>query len=83
MRTTIRLDEHLLRQVKDHAVKTGRTMTAVIEDALRAFLGKKRAPTRKRRVKLTTFKGRGLQPGVDLDSTAELLDWMDRSDAVD
>jgi hypothetical protein len=83
MRTTIRLDEHLLRQVKDHAVKTGRTMTAVIEDALRAFLGKKRTPKSKRRIKLATFKGRGLQPGVDLDSTAELLDRMDRSDAVD
>jgi len=83
MRTTIRLDEHLLRQVKDYAVKTGCTMTAVIEDALRAFLEKRRAPPRKRRIKLATFKGRGLQPGVDLDSSAELLDRMDQPDATD
>ena len=29
------------------------------------------------RVPLKTFKGRGVQPGVDLDHTSSLLDLMD------
>jgi NADPH:quinone reductase-like Zn-dependent oxidoreductase len=31
-------------------------------------------------MKLPTFKGKGLQPGVDLDDSAALLDSMDRAD---
>lgn len=31
---------------------------------------------------LPTFKGSGLQPGVDLDDTASLLDLMDESGAA-
>ena len=31
--------------------------------------------------RLPTFRGAGLQPGVDLDDTAALLDGMDSSDA--
>jgi hypothetical protein len=29
-------------------------------------------------VRLRTFRGQGLRPGVDLDDTASLLDVMDR-----
>ena len=83
MRTTIRLDELLLRMVKDHALKTGQSMTAVIEDALRAFFEKRKRTPRKRRVKLTTVKGSGVKTGVDLDSMADLMERMDRADAAD
>jgi hypothetical protein len=76
VRTTIRLDDDLLRQTKAHAARTGRTLTAVIEDALRAALASR--PSRRDRtpVRLPTFKGKGLRPGVDLDDTAGLLDVM-------
>ena len=83
MRTTIRLDELLLRMVKDHALKTGQSMTAVIEDALRIYLEKRKRGTRKRRVKLTTVKGNGVKPGVDLDSMADLMERMGQADAAD
>ncbi len=83
MRTTIRLEESLLRQVKDHAMKSGTTLTAVIEEALRVFLAKRCSASPRRPVKLTTVKGKGLRPGVDLDSTADLLDLMDEADAAD
>ena len=79
MRTTVRLDEHLLAEAKHHAVKTGTTLTAVIEDALRAFL---RKSTERRDLpppRLTTFRGKGLQPGVDLDNAASLRDLMERT----
>jgi predicted transcriptional regulator len=35
MRTTIRLDPHLLAEAKKLAAASGRTLTAVIEEALR------------------------------------------------
>ncbi len=79
MRTTIRLDDDLLRQVKVLAGQTGRTLTAVIEDALREALGRHRSRRQRPRVALPSFKGKGLRPGVDLDDTAGLLDIMDGS----
>jgi hypothetical protein len=79
MRTTVRLDDHLLREAKQLAARTGRTLTAVIEDALREALNRGHRPPRKPRVKLPTFRGRGIRPGVDLDDTAGLLDVMDEN----
>ena len=40
MRTTIRLDDDLLAQVKLAAARSGKSMTAVIEDALREMLAR-------------------------------------------
>jgi hypothetical protein len=77
MRTTIRLDAHLLTEAKTRAAETGRTLTAVIEDALRASLARKSASSPRRQIDLTTVTGDGLQPGVDLDDTAALIDRMD------
>lgn len=79
VRTTIRLDDRLLRELKKHAVTRGRTVTAVIEDAVRQFLARtaagdgrpKAAPFR-----VITFKGRP-RAGVDLDDSAALLDVME------
>jgi hypothetical protein len=76
MRTTVRLDDDLLRKTRALAAETGRTLTAVIEDALREALARSRARRERPRVALPTFRGRGLQPGVDLDDSAGLLDVM-------
>ena len=76
MRTTIRLDDDLLREAKAYAAATDRTLTRLIEDALRAMLAR-RAQRSRRRVRLRTFKGQGVQPGVNLDSNAALLDLME------
>ena len=78
MRTTVRLDDVLLADAKTAAARSGRTLTQVIEDALREALARRTstgAPGAP--VALPTFAGRGLQPGVDLDSTASLLELMD------
>jgi len=80
MRTTIRLDDQLLAEVKVIAARSGRTLTEVIEDALRESLTRYRSGKGGRKPKpvpLPTFKGKGLQPAVDLDSSAGLLDLMD------
>src|ERR1700675_4442894 len=46
MRTTVRLDDDLLRQTKTLAAQTGRTLTAVIEDALRETIAPRCRPSR-------------------------------------
>lgn len=77
MRTTVRLDEHLLARAKAHAAKTGRTLTALIEDALRQELQRRPTETVRPRVKLKTFKGTGVRAGIDLEDSASLLDAME------
>ncbi len=79
MRTTIRLDEQLLTQAKEFAARTGRTLTAVIEDALRRALADAKRAKKGPPARLPTFRGDGLEPGVDLDDTAALLGLMDET----
>jgi predicted transcriptional regulator len=82
MRTTINLPDELLRALKKQAAERGTTLTALIEDALRASLARKHAHRRAARVRLKTYGRGGLLPGVDLDGTASLLDLMDGGDGA-
>jgi hypothetical protein len=77
MRTTIRLEPNLLKQLKRLAIETHRTFTAVIEDAVRETLYRRAQVKTRKPIRLPTFKGTGLQPGVNLDNSAEVLDRMD------
>jgi hypothetical protein len=81
VRTTINLSDPLLAQARRRAAETGRTLTAFIADAVRESLarrdGQELPP-----VRLTTFRGSGLQPGVDLDDSAALQDLMNGTDAA-
>lgn len=78
MRTTIRLDDQLLKSAKRLAHDTGRSLTAVIEDALRQTLARRTTMKQARKpVKLTTVSGHGLRPGVDLNDSAALLAFME------
>ena len=83
MRTTIRMDDDLLRRAKEHAARTGTTLTRVIEDAVRQLLARRRVNQVREPVRLPTFCGEGLQPGIDLDDTAALVELMDERDASD
>ena len=73
----MQLDDALMRDAKRAAIESGRTLTAVVEDALRQSLAKRESSKRFRPVRFTTFGGNGLLPGVDLDDSAGLLDRMD------
>jgi hypothetical protein len=67
MRTTVRLPEDLLRRAKRKAAAEGRTLTALIEDGLRAVVDERERPAKRRRVALPVSKATGgLRPGVDL-----------------
>ena len=74
MRTTVRLDDTLLADAKKHAAATGRTLTGLLEDALRESLARRDLPSKRKHVRLKTMKGSGVQPGVDLDDSSALLD---------
>jgi hypothetical protein len=77
MRTTVRLDDELLAEAKALAARTGRTLTRVIEDALRQALSQRTGGERGSPARLPSFAGRGLRPGVSLDDAAGLLDVME------
>lgn len=78
MRTTIRLDDALLRRAKAAAAASGRSLNDLIADAVRAALSPRPSPRRVSEPPIPTYRGRGLQPGVDLDDSAGLLDVMER-----
>jgi len=80
MRTTIRLDDDLLRRAKRRALETNRTLNAVVEDALRAALAGPSRRVSEPPFDLPVSGGGGLQPGIDLDNTAGLYDLMDQDE---
>lgn len=82
MRTTMRLDDDLLARAKKFAIDTDRTLTQVVEDALRMALAQRGSKVARKAVKLHTCGGKGLQAGVDLNSNAALADLMDQHDGL-
>lgn len=78
MRTTLDIDDHLLREAKKLAAERGQTLTAVIEDGLRAVL---REPAERTPFKLRwkTMKGTG-PPKVDVADREALYDLMEDRD---
>lgn len=78
MRTTINIDDALWAEAKRLARQSGKTLSDVIEDALRERFTR-RAGRRQDTgaFRLHTFTGNGLQAGVDLDNSAALRDLMD------
>jgi len=75
MRTTIDIDDQLLKYAKLQAAQQGSSLRRVIEDALRDFLARNQMESKV--IKLETFSGNGLKPGVDLDNCSSLLEIMD------
>ena len=77
MRTTINIDDELMREARLQAAETHRTLTAVIEDALRLALQVRSLVPAGRTVNLPTSGAGGLLPGIDLDDTSSILDRME------
>lgn len=73
MRTTIRLDDTLLRDAKSYAAAAGLTLTALIEEALRARMAQTGSEPRKR-VRLLTSGAEGMHAGMDLDNASTVVD---------
>ncbi|MEX2236913.1 MAG: type II toxin-antitoxin system VapB family antitoxin [Dehalococcoidia bacterium] len=82
MRTTVRLNEALLTEAKKIAAESHRSLTSVIEDALRQMIAGHRG-RRKPRLPLPVFHGTGVMPGVDLDNNAAVQDLMDEGEPIE
>ena len=78
MRTTINIDDQLLMQAKAQAAASGVTLAQLIEDALRESLIRREDVENREHVRMTTMKGKGTRPGIDLDNSQSLLEIMER-----
>lgn len=76
MRTTLNLDDDLMRSIKQHAASTGRTLTSLVEESLRELLVRVESSERCYTLDWVTVEG-GVQPGVDLTDRDALLDRME------
>lgn len=82
MRTTIRIDDQLLRRLKERSARTGRTVGELIEDAVREALDRReRVPLDV--TPLPVYGGTGVLPGVDLTSSRSLVEAMDQDEELD
>lgn len=73
-RTTLKLDDDLLRRLKERAAREGRTLQALANDLLRQGLSPRRDVDY--RLEISTWEGT-LQPGVDLFDRDTLFDRME------
>ena len=81
MRTTLSIDDHLLKQAKQRAASQHRSLAKFVEEALRQVLAREPAQRKPRSpVELPVSGEGGMLPGVDMDSTADLLQVMEKSD---
>ncbi len=77
MRTTLTIDDALLAEYKRVAADTHRTLSYVIQDALRETLARRGEAAGQQPVRLPVIGGGGLRPGVDLDDNARLLELLE------
>ena len=77
MRTTLDLDDQLIRRAKKQAVDTGSTLTGLIESALREHLRQGQVPRHDRFKFRPLIRGGVLQPGVDLEDRDALYETME------
>jgi hypothetical protein len=78
MRTTVDLPPDLLAAAKERAARERRSLSDVLGDAVRSSFART-AIAEQEPIELSTFGGDGLQPGVDLDDSAALIDLMEHN----
>ena len=78
MKTTLNLNDQVLRQAKGRAAREGITLTRFVEDALRARLAVVRDGKAPFHMRLKSVKG-DRPPNVDISDRDALYDEIDRS----
>ena len=78
MKTTVNLDDDLMRAAREQARLRGMTLTALIANALRRELAGGPVLT-EFRLDLPATRGRRM-PTLDIDSNAALEEYLDRSE---
>ncbi len=77
MRTTVNIDDGLLRQARELALRDRRPLGHVVDDALTLFFERRQQAANMGPVELRTYGGSGLQPGVDLEDKEALAALFD------
>lgn len=75
MKTTLNLDDHLARAAKRRAAETGRTLTGMIETALRAQLDAEKRASKKTAFAWPVVRGK-TPPAADINDRDALYDRM-------
>ena len=68
MKTTVEISNPLFREARRLAQERGTTFRAVVESALRREIEAERAPKKRFRLRKVSFRGEGVQPGIDLSN---------------
>jgi hypothetical protein len=77
MRTTIAIEDQLLEEARKRALTLHISLAKYIESALRERLSAEAGESPTPHRPLRTFRGDGVQPGIDLNDSASLLATMD------
>lgn len=80
-RTTIQLDRAVLADAKKFAAETGRTLGAVIEEALMEVIPRSKRPKRngkRKRITLPDYDLGRLRPGISLERNASIESVFDK-----
>ena len=77
MRTTLNLEDEIMRRAKKRAIETGTTLTEVVEEALRAAVSGQAPRAGRFTLRWKPVTGRTL-PGVDLADRDSLYREMER-----
>jgi hypothetical protein len=77
MKTTLDLDDELLKRAKSRAARESKSLTALIEEGLRLRL-RRQPQARRTPVELPVFRGgRGFSAGIDPSSNRSIHDAAD------
>lgn len=76
MRTTLDFEDGLIRAAKARAAREGKSLTRLVEEALRRYLAPEPRSRQPFKLKLVKKKGR-LLPGVDVNDRDSLYDRME------
>jgi hypothetical protein len=82
MRTTVRLDDNLLKEAKVRAAEQGITLTQLIDESLRERLSARPQLQKVTPFRLRSFGKGGVRPGVNLDDNRAVRDLMDEDDPL-
>lgn len=80
MRTTVTIEDDLLRQAKQRALERGTTLSDVVSEALRVALSERPRKSRPKIRLITAGHGSRLMPGVDFSNNASVWAALDEYD---
>lgn len=82
MRTTLNLDDNLVRRAKERAASRDRTLTSVIEEALERLLAEETRIRQKPYRVPVGPRPSGVRPGVDLNDPRAIREILDEEDVA-